>query len=245
MPAALVVAGVGAAASVGGAAIGAKANKKAAKKAANAQIQASQETNALARENRDINIANLGGYNKSGIAANERINAMLGLGGDKAAADNAFASYRDSTGYQFRFDQGNRALASQYRARGVSQSGAAQKANIQYGQNIGSQEFGNHLGQLGNQQGVGLGAASAIAGVGNNYVNTLAQTNQNRADAIGNSALVGAANTNALIGGATSALSSVLGQSSLGSSYNGGGFNGGYGGGTSMGGEFRGYGLWR
>lgn len=106
------------------------------------------------------------------------------------AAESAFDIFRNSTGYQFRLGEGMNALNSGWAGAGTLQSGAAAKDALRYGQNFASNEFGNYMGYLGNQQGVGLSAGSALAGVGQNYANSMAANNNNAASAIGNAALV-------------------------------------------------------
>jgi len=106
------------------------------------------------------------------------------------ASNDAFDIFKNSTGYQFRVNEGNRALNSGWAGAGTLQSGAAMRAAQDFGQNIASQEFGNYMGYLGNQQGVGLGAGSALAGVGQNYVNTISQNNNNAGSAAANAALI-------------------------------------------------------
>lgn len=97
--------------------------------------------------------------------------------GAQDAANNAFDIYRNSTGYQFRLGEGQNALNSGYAGAGILQSGDAMRAATEYGQNFASNEFGNYLGYLGNQQGVGLSAGSAVAGVGQNYANNVTAGN--------------------------------------------------------------------
>jgi hypothetical protein len=116
------------------------------------------------------------------------------------AAGQAFDTFRNSTGYQFRLGEGMNALNSQYAGAGAVKSGAAMKDAVEYGQNFGSNEFGNYLTALGNQQGVGLSAGSALAGVGQNYANSMASINDARATGIGNAALSNANNLNSMIG---------------------------------------------
>lgn len=109
----------------------------------------------------------------------------------------AFQNYQNSTGYQFRMGEGVRALDAASAAGGVRNSGAAQKALLKYGQNVGSGEFQNYLAQLANQQGVGLSGASAQAGVGQNYVNSVTANNNSAGTAAANAALFkGQANAN-------------------------------------------------
>lgn len=109
-------------------------------------------------------------------------------------AQNAFDTFRNSTGYQFRLGEGMNALNSGYAGAGTLQSGAAMKAATEYGQNFASNEFGNYMGYLGNQQGVGLGGASALAGVGQNYANTISANNNMAGTNAANAALVKGAN---------------------------------------------------
>lgn len=94
-----------------------------------------------------------------------------------AAQNAAFDNFRNSTGYQFRLGEGMNALNSGYAGAGVLQSGDAMRAAQEYGQNFASNEFGNYMGMLANQQGVGLSGASAVAGVGQNYANNITQMN--------------------------------------------------------------------
>lgn len=121
----------------------------------------------------------------------------------------AFANYRNSTGYNFRVNEGARARDNSYASRGVGRSGAALKAALNYGQNIASAEFGNYLGQLSGVSQQGLAAANAQAGVGTNMVNAITNNNNAAAGAIGNSALA-AGNANAqMLGAAGNALGNI------------------------------------
>lgn len=106
------------------------------------------------------------------------------------AASDAFDVFRNSTGYQFRVNEGMDALNSGFAGAGLLRSGAALKALDDYRQGMASQEFGNYMGYLSNQQGVGLGGASALAGVGQNYTNTVTANNNNAGSAVANAALI-------------------------------------------------------
>lgn len=94
------------------------------------------------------------------------ISALLGLGGDQAAAQAAFDQYRDSTGYGFRLQQGMDAITGSAAARGLLNSGATAKGLMEYGQNLGSAEFANYLAQLSGVRDTGLNAAFNVAGQG-------------------------------------------------------------------------------
>jgi len=124
----------------------------------------------------------------------------------QASAEAAFQTFRDNTGYKFGLDEAMGAVRGGFSGAGTLQSGAALQALQQRGKNISDSSFYDYLGALGNQQGVGLSAASAQAGVGQNYTNSMSQINANRADAQGNAALVNGQNWgNALSGLASSA----------------------------------------
>lgn len=102
-------------------------------------------------------------------------------------AERAFDMFRKSTGYDFRVGEGMNALNSSFAGRGVLQSGAVVKGAVDYGQGMASQEFGSYLGALGNQQALGMSGASALAGVGQSYANSLGniyqQSGANQANA--------------------------------------------------------------
>ncbi len=202
---------------IAGAAIGSKASKKATNKAVASQEAMNAQNNALQLQQYQANAQRLDPYASQGMQASSAMNALLGFG-DATQANQAFDRYQGSSGYQFRKDEGMNALASQYRGRGVSQSGAADKALMKFGQDYGSNEFGRYMGYLGNQQGVGMAAASALAGVGQNYANSVSANNANTANAVSNAALVNGANQANAYGTAFNALGNFAGQA-LSSSF--------------------------
>lgn len=61
----------------------------------------------------------------------------------KYARDFSMADFQQDPGYAFRLSEGLKALDRQAAARGGLMSGAALKAASRYGQDIGSQEYGN------------------------------------------------------------------------------------------------------
>ena len=135
-----------------------------------------------------------------GLSGNPTVPAVAGQGTTAApqtaqqAASDAFNIFKNSTGYQFRVNEGTNALNSGYAGSGLLQSGAALRALDDYRQNMASNEFGNYMAYLGNQQGVGLSGASAVAGVGQNYANSVMQNNNNASSAAANAALYKGAN---------------------------------------------------
>jgi hypothetical protein len=180
--------GLGAAA-LGGA-MGAKSKKKAAKKAAQFSQTATNDNNALAGQVYQQGTNALAPYTQAGNPAGTQMNALLGVGGNQAAADSAFQQYLGSSGYQFRLGEGMNALNSGYAGAGVLQSGAAMRGAQEYGQNFASNEFGNYMQMLDNQQRLGLSATLGQAGLGQSYVGTVTNNNWMNADNQGNAALI-------------------------------------------------------
>ena len=199
----------------GGAVLGAKSARKGAKKAAAAIQGAADKNNALAGQVYQETTNALAPYAQQGNPAGTQINAMLGLNGTPAQTQ-GFDQFRNSTGYQFRLGEGMDALNSGYAGAGVLQSGAALRGAQEYGQNFASNEFGNYVGLLDNQQRLGLSATMGQAGLGQNYVGTVSGNNMYAADGQANAALIRAQNNpfaafaGSMAGMAQSALSGGL-----------------------------------
>lgn len=126
--------------------------------------------------------------------------ATTGTSGTGTAAPGsalgAWDTFRNSTNYQWRLSEGNRALNQGYAANGALDSGAARIALQERGQQFASNELANWMNMLAGQQGMGMSAASALAGVGQNLVTNVSNNNAGAASAISNGALMNG-NTNA------------------------------------------------
>lgn len=299
MPPPLIAAGVGAAASIGGAVLGGNSTKKAARQAADTSMQTASMNNALAKDIYGQNRSALAPFMTRGNAAGDQINAMLGLSAANTnapapapAMSNALASpqgwragpsmqagvpanwrprydgelhysqepqFRASLGlsptiydeaqmpgasylpgvpaaavttqvpaanpmegfrqyiansdYGFRFGEGSNALNHGYAAGGSLQSGAAMKALEKYRQNVQAGYRGEYMNLLGQQQGVGLSGASALAGVGQNYAGSVMANNSQAGSDVANAALMrGAANAQ-MYSGIAGGIGNALGSS--------------------------------
>ena len=126
-------------------------------------------------------------------------------------ARNAFDNYLNSTGYKFQLGEANKNANSMLAATGALDSGAAVKSAQDRGQNIATGFFNNYLGLLGNQQGVGLSGASAIAGVGQNYANSMGNLYGQNSQNAWNTANAKVNNTNDLLSGLSSSFGVGLG----------------------------------
>lgn len=98
-------------------------------------------------------------FRDAGLTANNKLMYLLGLGGanpgqmsDAPNAQDGYGSlmksfslndFQADPGYQWRLDQGQKALDRARAARGGFMSGAAVKEAMDYGQNQASQEYGN------------------------------------------------------------------------------------------------------
>ena len=105
-------------------------------------------------------------------------------------AQNAFGNYIKSSDYGFQFATGANQVNSGYAGNGTVKSGAAMKGLEDYRQNLQAGYRGEYMNALGNQQGVGLSGANALAGVSTNFGNTIAANNNAAGNAAANAALV-------------------------------------------------------
>lgn len=119
--------------------------------------------------------------------------------GALGAQQAAFEGFRNSTGFQFQQEQGNRAIEAALGSRGQLESGAAVKSAARFNSGLAQSSFDNYFSKLMAQQGIGLTAASAQAGIGQNFANNVTNINQSTAQIQGNAALSNAANINSAL----------------------------------------------
>jgi hypothetical protein len=100
--------------------------------------------------------------------------ALLGLGGDEAAAQQAFDNYLDSTGFQFALDTGRDAITGSRAARGLLDSGATAEGLTEFGNQLGRQAFTNYIGELGSDAQFGLNAGQTYGNVITNNASQMA-----------------------------------------------------------------------
>lgn len=97
----------------------------------------------------------------------------------------AVTNFANSAGMQFQLQEAANAINHRYAGAGQLQSGAAMKAISDRSQDIALNNFFMpYVGLLGNQQAVGAGAASSIAGVGSSFANNAAGINAGLANGI-------------------------------------------------------------
>ena len=149
----------------------------------------------------------------------------------------SMADFEADPGYQFRMDEGMRALEGSAAARGGLLSGAAMKAIQKYGQGVASQEYGNaynrytadqtnQYNRLAGLVNTGMGATNQTSNAAANFANN-ASSNIIGAGNAAAAGQVGAAN--ALVGGINSGINAyqnnqlmqMIQQPSAGGSYGG------------------------
>lgn len=180
----------------------------------NPDAYAQWQSDAKERERFGGNILKFGEFHYNNDGARRDLSPYQG-----ASQQAALNRFREGTGYQDRFAEGQRAVTTALGNRGLLDSGAAQKALVKYGQYQADQSLQQYLGNLVQQQGVGLSGASAQAGVGQNYANAVSANNTSAANTAANAAL---SNAGAINGVLQSGVSAYGFSQGMGSSYGGG-----------------------
>lgn len=220
------------AAAIGGSLIGGAASIIGGNKAANATKNAANANNALQADIYNQNKETLAPFVGAGQGATEQLRRLLGLGdsntgkavnGVSYTADQqqqgAIAAFQNSAPYQAEFQAGQKAVTGALGAKGLLDSGAALKGLQTYGDQFLSNKLNTYEGQLAALSGQGVSAASAQAGVGSGYANSVSANNNSAANAAGNAYLNTSNQINSALGNATTAYGY---NSALGSSYGGG-----------------------
>lgn len=156
------------------------------------------------------------GYNPDGSPQYGSINAFMGGGGTtpQQAQTNAFAQFQTDPGYQFAFDEGQKALTNSAAARGILNSGATAKALTRYGQGVADQQYGNYFARLQSLAGLGQTATTSTGQFG-------AQSAANQGNAL---MAAGNARASAYGGVATSANQGIQNYLAYTMNQNGGGY---------------------
>lgn len=97
-----------------------------------------------------------------------RKNKPKGQQAQQAAGDR-YGGFYASPGYQFRLDEGTRAMDRSAAARGMLLSGAQNKALTRYGQGVASEEFMNYSNALRNIAGLGQVSNQSVSGAAGQY----------------------------------------------------------------------------
>ena len=148
-----------------------QANPYAAGEIQKGQFGGPSDLNAAAnwvRNEYGGDLANNGRVTANGYATTGQVGQAQPVSTNSSATAPFFAS----PDYQFRQDEQMRALTARNAALGIQDSGAAQKAALQYSGNLASSEFNNYANRLASIAGVGQTAAQSQATAGQNFANS-------------------------------------------------------------------------
>jgi hypothetical protein len=171
------MAGFVAAAVVGSALIGSSASKSAARTQAGAAADATAAQERMFERQVELQEP----FREAGLAGQNRLLQLLGLGEDKTAKD--FGKYASAEfgmdkftadpGYAFRMSEGMKGLERSAAARGGLLSGSALKGIQRYGQDLASQEYQNAFNRYQTARTNTLNPFQSLAGVAQSSANTL------------------------------------------------------------------------
>jgi hypothetical protein len=165
--------------------------------------------------------------------------------------DFTLADFEKDPGYQFRLDEGTKALERSAAARGGLMSGGTGKALERYGQDSASAEYSNAYNRFNNDRTTRFNRLSAVAGTGQTAATTLGSLGAASANNIsdlatqrGNAIAGGTIGQANAVNGGISTLADFYTQQQYmkkfpnysgggTGGYAGGGFGGGYGGGVN------------
>jgi len=162
--------------------VGAGASIIAGNKAADATKQAADQSTAEQRRQYDQARADQAPFRDTGVLANDKLASLYGVqraGGTYTPGTNAdgtpvaYGGFEATPGYQFRLDQGIKAVEHGAAARGLLRSGAAVKATQRYGEGLASSEYENFANRLASLAGVGQSATNQTQAAGANAANNI------------------------------------------------------------------------
>lgn len=200
MPAAAVVAGIGAAVGVVSSIKSADAQKSAAESAAKAAKYTAKQATQLQHDIYQQNREDLAPWREAGTNALESIQNALKDG----------SAYKKSPGYDFRLAEGSKAINRSAAAGGGALSGKTLKALNQYGQDYATNDYQNYLNRYYNLAGLGQVGVTGSVSNGNNYANNYSNTMNNLGNSLQNAAYnKGAAQAGAYINSANAITNSI------------------------------------
>lgn len=167
-----------------------------AKRAARAQEEGYQQAGDTIRAGGGTALSRYAPYAQTGRTANRMIQDVLG--GD-------YSSFYESPDYQFRLEEGQRALDRGAASRGMLLSGAQLRDTQRFGQGLASTEYGNWYNRLVGQQGLGANVAGAQAAIDQNTAAGVADTQIGGAGARASGYMADANIKNSLMSGLTDA----------------------------------------
>lgn len=215
----IAAAGVAAAATIGGAAISSSAASSAADKqaeaagqASDAQVQAAQIAQASQEKMYYQTRKDLQPYRQAGRFGLNRLQNQLQPGG-YLSEQFGMDDFTKDPGYQFRVREGLKALDRSASAQGMQFSGRQLIGAQRYGQNMGSQEYGNAFNRFQTERTNRFNRLASLAGIGQTATNTLSNIGYNTGQGIANTQMAaGNARASGYINAGNAAAAGQVGQ---------------------------------
>lgn len=172
--------------------VGAGASIIEGNKAANAQKSAAQSQINETQREFNIEQANYAPWLNTGRSALSVLAGQYGLNPAGSTSPNTpgnYGAFTSSPGYQWQLNQGLQAIDRQNSARGLLNSGAADKARMTYAEGLASQDYGNWWNRLAGLAGTGQTAAAQTAQAGQASVGQINNALQQQGNATASSYL--------------------------------------------------------
>ncbi len=208
MPPALAIAGITAAAGIGGAVISSNAAKSSANKAAAAQTAADDKAIAFQEKTQAATEARLAPWVTQGQGAATAQGDLLGLNGPEAQQA-AIAAQQGSPLYESLFRNGQNTLLQNASATGGLRGGNTQGALANFGKDTLAQVIEAQLTRLGGVSQTGENAAAQVGTFGANSATSIGQLLGNTGSAQAGAALAGGAATSGMVKDITGALTGL------------------------------------
>lgn len=185
--------------------------KDASESAADAQVQAGQESNALQRYMFDQGRADLEPWRAAGRSALDRLTAGTAPGGEFMRRFGP-SDFQADPGYQFRMSEGLKGLERSGLRSGGIDGGPMLKGFMRFGQDLGSQEYGNAYNRYNTDMSTQYNRLAGLSGTGQTTAQQVANLGAGMATNVGNTMQgIGNSRASGYIGGAN-ALAGALGQ---------------------------------
>ena len=161
---------VGAVISGGAAILAGGAQADAAQEAAGLQAEATRLSVEEQRRQFNLMRLDLAPYRETGATALAQYGALYGVGREGMLSpeemEEARGRFMETPGYQFRFDEGIRALDRSASATGRLRGGGYTRELTRYGQGVAAEEFGTYANRLASLAGMGQGSTIATGTLG-------------------------------------------------------------------------------
>ena len=176
MPQAVIAAGIGAAASIGGGVMAARGAKKAGRAQTKAAESAAAQQERMFLRQEELQRP----FREGGLTAQAELMNLLGLGGDTTAPGYGSMTkqfgmdqFQQDPGYAFRQSEGMKALERSASARGNLLSGSTMKGIQRFGQDLASQEYQNAFNRYQVERAARLNPLQSLMGSGQSAANIM------------------------------------------------------------------------